>query len=119
VSPESADNPPAAETTGEQPQNEAAATGGSAASASMPPADFGTLVQMFSMQAMVALGAIPHPAAGKPEVQLPLARHFIDLLGVVESKSKGNLTREEASLLDGSLHSLRMMYLEISKKSGS
>lgn len=112
---ESAVNSPATEASGDQPQNEA----GRAASASIPPADFGTLVQMFSMQAMVSLGAIPHPASGKPEVQLPLARHFIDLLSVVESKTKGNLSREEALLLDGSLHSLRMLYLESSKKSGS
>lgn len=81
----------------------------------MPPADFFALVEMFSTQAMVGLGLIPHPASGKSDPQLTLARHFIDLLGVVESKSKGNLSAQESSLLTSTLHYLRMSYLEISK----
>lgn len=82
----------------------------------VPPADFQTLVTMFSTQAMVALGAIPHPSSGKAEVQLELARHFIDLLGVVEEKSKGNLTDDETSLISSSLHYLRMSFIEQSKQ---
>lgn len=82
----------------------------------VPPADFQTLVTMFSTQAMVAMGAIPHPSSGKAEVQLELARHFIDLLGVVEEKSKGNLTADEANLITSSLHYLRMSFIEQSKK---
>lgn len=82
----------------------------------IPPADFAVLITMFSTQAMVALGQIPHPGSGKAEVQLPLARHFIDLLGVVEGKTKGNLTPDESSLLDSTLHFLRMGYLQVSGK---
>lgn len=82
----------------------------------VPPADFQTLVTMFSTQAMVALGLIPHPSSNKPEMQLELARHFIDLLEVVESKSKGNLDPNEAQLISSSLHYLRMSYVEQSRK---
>lgn len=81
----------------------------------MPPADFFALVEMFSTQAMVGLGLIPHPASGKSDPQLALARHFIDLLGVVESKTTGNLSAQESSLLTSTLHYLRMSYLELSK----
>lgn len=116
MSPETVENVSAAEPAGNQPAADPREKG---AAAPIPPADFETLVQMFSMQAMVSLGAIPDPGSGKPEVQLTLARHFIDLLGVVEAKTRGNLSPDEASLLDGSLHSLRMLYLEQSRKSGS
>jgi hypothetical protein len=82
----------------------------------IPPADFPGLVEMFTTQALVALGLIPHPASGKAEHQLPLARHFIDLLGIIEAKTAGNLSTDETSLLGGTLHYLRMSYIEISKK---
>lgn len=79
------------------------------------PANFNSLVEMFSMQAMVALGLIPHPASNKPDRQLPLARHFIDLLGVIEQKSAGNLSGQEQALLGSTLHYLRMSYIDISR----
>lgn len=82
----------------------------------IPPADFSGLVEMFTTQALVALGMIPHPASGKAEHQLPLARHFIDLLGIIETKTAGNLSADETSLLGGTLHYLRMSYIEISRK---
>ncbi|MBX3436963.1 MAG: DUF1844 domain-containing protein [Planctomycetaceae bacterium] len=81
----------------------------------LPKPTFGTLVGLFSTQAMVALGLISHPEDGKVEVQLPLARHFIDLLGVLEEKSQGNLSPGETQLLEQSLHDLRMAYLELSR----
>ena len=84
----------------------------------IPPAEFGTLVSMFSTQAMFSLGVIPNPVTGKVETQLPLARHFIDLLGVLEEKTKGNLDDAEKSLLDSSLHQLRMVYVEKTKNTG-
>ncbi|QDT33167.1 DUF1844 domain-containing protein [Thalassoglobus polymorphus] len=79
----------------------------------LPPATFSMLVQMFSTQAMVALGVIPDPS-GNQNQQLPLAKHFIDLLGVLEEKCKGNLTDDEAELLKQSAHELRMAYMQLS-----
>ncbi len=84
----------------------------------IPPAEFTTLVSMFATQAMVALGGVPHPVTGKAETQLPLARHFIDLLDVLQEKTTGNLDAAEQSLLQSSLHQLRMAYIEKTKSNG-
>jgi hypothetical protein len=83
----------------------------------IPPASFSTLVAMFSTQAMVAMGVIPNPATGKPDLQLELARHFIDLLGVLDKTSQGNLDAGEAALLENTLHQLRMAFVELTKNS--
>ncbi len=84
------------------------------ASQLLPP-EFATMVSMFSTQAMVALGIIPSPIDGKADQQLPLAKHFIDLLGVLDEKTKGNLSDAEHSMLEQSLHELRMAYVELSR----
>ncbi len=78
----------------------------------IPPPSFTLLVTMFSTQAMSALGLIPHPITGKREIQLALAKHFIDLLGVIEAKSKGNLDDNEDQLIETTLHELRMIYVQ-------
>lgn len=80
----------------------------------IPPARFDILIQLLSSQAILALGLIPDPQ-GKTEVRLPLARHFIDLLAVLESKTKGNLDAQEAKNLEQSLHELRILFLDRSK----
>ena len=85
----------------------------------MPPASFEALVSMFSTQAMVALGVLPNPVTGKAEQFPELARHFIDLLRVVETKTEGNLQQHEKTLLDTTLHHLRMAYLESSRTTAS
>lgn len=82
----------------------------------MPPAGFITLIGMFSTQAMVGLGILPNPVTGKAEPQLEIARHFIDLLGVIEEKTKGNLDDSEKSMLTSTLHQLRMAFLQQSKE---
>lgn len=89
---------------------------GGAESMRLPAAEFPALVEMLTTQSLVALGMIPHPASGKADPQLPLARHFIDLLGMLEAKTTGNLSTDETSLLGGTLHYLRMSYIEISKR---
>ncbi|MGQ0634637.1 MAG: DUF1844 domain-containing protein [Planctomycetaceae bacterium] len=89
------------------------------ATAGAPPVDFKVLIDMLSMQALLALGLLA-PAEGRaPEVQLPLARHMIDMLGLLEQKTAGNLTPDEDSLLKGTLHYLRMSYVEIAKRSAA
>jgi len=83
----------------------------------LPPASLFTLLQMLSTQAIVAMGMIPSPN-GKTTLQLPLAKHFIDLLSILETKCKGNLTEDEERFLGGTLHELRMSYLDVSQKQG-
>ena len=82
----------------------------------LPPASFAMLVQMFSTQAIVALGLVPDPQTGQTTPRPNLARHFIDLLGVLETKTKGQLTRDEEQLLTANLHELRMAYVECSRQ---
>ncbi|REJ94932.1 MAG: DUF1844 domain-containing protein [Planctomycetota bacterium] len=85
----------------------------------LPPATFETMVQMFSTQAMVALGAIAEPGSDEPVRRPSLARHFIDMLSVLEEKTKGNLAESEEQLLTSSVHYLRMAFLEQSKQAAA
>ncbi|MCA9080535.1 MAG: DUF1844 domain-containing protein [Planctomycetaceae bacterium] len=80
----------------------------------LPVPQFGTLIQLLTSQSLLALGVLPGPD-GKAQRELPLAKHFIDLIGILEAKTKGNLTPEEEKHLSATLHDLRMMYVEQSK----
>lgn len=86
------------------------------AGAEPPPADFQTLLSGIVTQALLYMGAIPDPQTGQGMVHLDLARHYIDLLGVLEIKTKGNLTEEESKLLTQALHELRLNYMQLSKQ---
>jgi hypothetical protein len=88
----------------------------SAEQTAFPKPDFAMLVGTFSTQAMVALGMLPNPMTGKLEPQLDLARYLIDLLDLMEHKTKGNLNRAEQLFLDDTLHQLRMAYVELKKR---
>jgi hypothetical protein len=91
--------------------------GGADGGAKLPPASMSMMIQMFATQAYAVLGLFPDPETGKPSPpDLDAARHLIDLLGVLEEKTKGNLTTEEQNLLRGSLYQLRMTFVEVSKQ---
>src|SRR5262249_14205658 len=66
-------------------------------------------------QALSYMGAFPDPRTGKAMVSIDMARVFIDLLGVLEQKTKGNLTPEEGVLLSRTLNELRLEWVDISK----
>ena len=73
--------------------------------------EFSLFLSSLSMQAMMALGEVPHPATNAPQEDLEQARYLIDTLGLLQEKTKGNLTKEEAQLLEGVLYELRMKYV--------
>ena len=77
----------------------------------LPPPSFSLLVATLGSQAMVALGQVPNPLDGKTELRLDLARHAIDMLAMLEQKTKGNLTADEAAMLESVLHQLRMAFM--------
>jgi len=79
------------------------------------PASFSVLVASLATQAAIHLGDMPHPLTGKTEVNLAEARFHIDMLGVLQEKTRGNLTPEEAKALDAVLFDLRMRFVEKSK----
>ncbi|MGY8748534.1 MAG: DUF1844 domain-containing protein [Pirellulales bacterium] len=84
---------------------------GEAEEHALPPASFMVLMSTLATQAMAAMGLIPDPMTGQPTVNLPMAKHFIDLLGMLQDKTKGNLTEEEANHLRDGLHQLRMIFV--------
>lgn len=76
------------------------------------PIVFDHLVQSMYMTAMMSMGAGTQPGE-KPRIDLMGARQTVDLLGVLQEKTKGNLTANEQRLLESALFELRMMFLEI------
>ncbi len=78
----------------------------------VPEASFAGLVQLLAMQALVGLGGFAGPGGQEIPPNLDLAKHHIDMLDVLDGKSKGNLSPDEKRLLDTTLHQLRMAYVE-------
>ncbi len=76
---------------------------------------FDDLLRLMATQALMYMGAFPDPQTGKAMVALDLAKVHIDMLGVLEDKTKGNLTDTESKALLGILNELRLQYVEISK----
>ena len=97
-------------------REEAAADTGRESLPPLPPPTFSTIVALLSTQAMVALGLVANPATDKMELQPELAKHFIDMLAVLEEKTRRNLLGREADLLENSLHQLRMAYVEVTEQ---
>lgn len=81
----------------------------------LPAASFEALVSTLTSQALLALGVVEHPSMGKM-LNLDLAKFNIDLLGIIEEKTKGNLTDDEKRMMDQTLHQLRMMFVEVSSQ---
>jgi hypothetical protein len=100
-----------------QPAAEAAAEGdaGDAEARAGGTLDFHTFLFSLASSAMIHLGDLPHPEGGTTERNLPQAKQTIDLMALLEEKTKGNLTAEEARFLGGALRDLRLRYVEASK----
>lgn len=81
----------------------------------LPPIDFMTFVLSLASSVQVHFGMIPNPATGQPEKNLGLAKQTIDILGVLQEKTKGNLEKQEEQLLESILYELRMRYVELNK----
>ncbi len=78
-----------------------------------PEPNFTILVSSLSMQAMISMGKLENPVNGKKEENLQQARFLIDSLSIIQEKTKGNLTKEEAKFLEDSLFHLRMTYIDV------
>jgi hypothetical protein len=81
----------------------------------VPEASFLDLLDMLAVQAALHLGMMPSETQEKLPIDLPLARHFIDMLAVIQGKTRGNLNAEEESSLESALAELRMRYVELSR----
>jgi hypothetical protein len=72
-------------------------------------------VMMQAQNAALFLGQIPNPQTGEGEVNLELARMFIDQLAMIQEKTRGNLSNEEATVLRNALSNLQMAFVEVSQ----
>ena len=79
----------------------------------LPEATFMTFIAGMGTQALVHLGAVPDPTSGQTQIQIQAAKYTIDMLGVIEEKTAGNLTADEKRQLDGLLYELRMRYVNV------
>lgn len=82
----------------------------------LPPSDFRGLISQLVSQAMLYMGMIPDPNSGQRVWVPELAKHTIDILGVLEEKTKGNLTDEEDEMLSGAANELRMAFVQVQKQ---
>ncbi len=79
------------------------------------PASFVNFLSTLATNAAAALGAIPHPATGQRSLDLETGKYWLDVLGMVREKTKGNLHPQESRLLESLLGDLRMQYVQLVK----
>lgn len=79
----------------------------------LPEGNFAALVSMLTTQALFALGLIHVKGQEEKEPDLEMARYNIDILETIQEKTKGNLTKEEETVLSNTLNELRMGYVRV------
>ena len=83
--------------------------------AALPAVDFHTFVLSLGSSALLHLGELEPPEGGQPEKDLALAKHTIDILTMLETKTRGNLSAAEEKLMESLLYDLRLRYVNASK----
>ncbi|HSM73624.1 MAG TPA: DUF1844 domain-containing protein [Desulfobacterales bacterium] len=81
------------------------------AAAQLPEVNFSTFIFSLNSATLVHLGIIEDPASGQKTKNLPLAKQTIDILGMLERKTRGNLSSDEEAMLRSILYDLRMIYI--------
>jgi hypothetical protein len=84
--------------------------------AAMPEINFSSFILSLGSSALYHFGEIPDPVSGEKQRNLDMARQTIDILVVLRDKTTGNLSDEEARLLESLLHDLQMRYVQETKK---
>jgi hypothetical protein len=82
----------------------------------LPPLDFSTLILSMASTAMVQLGVVAAPGGDAPAPDLDAAKQAIDILAILEEKTRGNLDDAEQKLLQSLLYDLRVAYVDAQKK---
>jgi hypothetical protein len=77
------------------------------------PASFANFMMSIASNAASSLGMMEHPVTGKREVDLELGKHWIDILGMLQQKTRGNLLAQEQQVLEGLLADLRMQFVSL------
>ncbi len=92
-----------------------AAAGGDAAARQLPKIDFSMFIFSLNSSVLVNLGVLEDPSGGKKSENLAAARQTIDILSMLEEKTRGNLTKQEEDMLKHILYDLKILYV---KKAG-
>ncbi len=79
---------------------------------------FVEFIMMQAQNAALFLGQIPNPQTGQGEVNLEVAKMFIDQLAMIQEKTRGNLSNEEATVLKNTISNLQMAFVEVSQQAG-
>ena len=108
-------SPPSPVETPREPRSAstASAAPGAQGAAAEDPTAFANLVMFIASPAAAAMGMTEHPGLAPGELDLPLAKHCIDLLGTIQQKTRGNLGTQEGQILEGLLAELRMQYISL------
>lgn len=85
----------------------------------MPPIDFNTFILSLASATMIDLGEMEGPDGRRQAPNLPMARHHIDLLAMLQEKTRGNLSGEEERILHQVLYDLRMRFIHLAEKVNS
>lgn len=80
----------------------------------LPDASFVELLNLIAMQAIAAMGLVGTPDGRRLPPDLELAKHYVDLLQVLDDKTRNNLTPDEKKMLDQVLYEMRMRYVQVS-----
>ena len=91
---------------------EAAAPEEEPADYQLPKINFATFIFSLNSSVLLQLGLIDDPVTGKKTKHLPLAKQTIDILSMMEEKTRGNLTKDEETMLKNILYDLRMLYVK-------
>ena len=106
----------AAVSGGEANAEARAAAPGSADRQPLPHIDFATFVMSLASSALMHLGEMAQPGTPEARPNLPLAKQTVDILGMLEEKTRGNLNDDEARLLQHLLYDLRLKFVEVRKR---
>jgi len=83
----------------------------------MPPASLELLLTTLATEALMALGQVPHPVTGQVHIHRDQAKYLIDMVEMLQEKTKGNLTPGEEQLIESVLHQLRLVFVESANQS--
>ena len=97
------------------PEPEAVAPRAPTDATALPAVDFHTFVLSLGSSALLHLGELEHPDGGEAQKDLSLAKHTIDILTMLEDKTRGNLTGAEEKLMESLLYDLRLRYVNATK----
>ena len=112
AAPEAEATPESASTTEESPAAEDEFTEEDLADA-RDPASFLNFLMLLAQNAASALGMVEHPVTHQRDVDIDSGKHWIDILGMLQKKTEGNLTPQEKRMLEGLLADLRMQYVSL------